>query len=116
MRRRALGDDHPGYWTGRTTWAWICPPWETWWWCWPRRWRGGVPCWARTTRPPCGQPAHALRLRIDTLAEATGVDRTKAHAWAFNRSIDDALWGHAQHDAQFRLGDRTRPGPAIERL
>lgn len=48
-----------------------------------------------------GQPAHAVRRRIDTLAEATGLDRAKAHAWAFIRSVDDALWGHAQHDTQF---------------
>jgi len=48
-----------------------------------------------------GEPAQAVRRRIDTLAEATGLDWTKAHAWSFVRSVDDALWGHAQHDTQF---------------
>jgi streptomycin 6-kinase len=48
-----------------------------------------------------GHPTHAVHRRIDTLVEATGLDRTKAHAWAFVRSVDDALWGHAQHDTQF---------------
>ncbi|OHV38511.1 aminoglycoside resistance protein [Pseudofrankia sp. EUN1h] len=47
------------------------------------------------------QPTHAVRWRIDTLAEANGLDRTKVHAWSFVRSVDDALWGHAQHDSQF---------------
>ncbi|WP_241832342.1 aminoglycoside phosphotransferase family protein [Pseudofrankia sp. EUN1h] len=55
--------------------------------------------WDDITASP--QPAQAVRQRIDTLVEATGLDRTKAHAWAFIRSVDDALWGHAQHDTQF---------------
>jgi streptomycin 6-kinase len=47
------------------------------------------------------QPAHAVRRRLDTLVEGNGLDRTKAQAWSFVRSVDDALWGHAQHDTQF---------------
>jgi streptomycin 6-kinase len=47
------------------------------------------------------QPARAVRRRIDTLAEATGLDRTKAYAWGFVRGVDDALWGHAQQDTRF---------------
>ena len=38
---------------------------------------------------------------LTLITEATGLDRTKAHAWAFVRSVDDALWGRAQRDTQF---------------